>query len=195
VGKYSRVTLVACVIIGACLTVGASAGHAAPAEVEEVVAAVARDFYPEYVVDADGRPSGSAIDLMNAVASRAGLSVTYRVLESWADLMAALERGEADVIPVVSITRAREGRMLFTRPIVTSPSSLFVRRDTDDVRDWTDLAGRRVGVIAGGVSEELLGEREKSARLVPYARLQDALFALLSGEVDALISFQSSVWR
>ena len=132
---------------------------------------------------------------MNAVAKRAGLSVTYRVFETWSDLIAALERGDADLVPVVSVTRAREGRMLFTRPVVTSPASLFVRQDTDDVRGWSDLAGRRVGVIAGGVSEEILSEREASARLVPYARLQDALFGLMSGEVDALVSFQSSVWK
>ena len=50
-------------------------------------------------------------------------------------------------------------------------------------------------MIKGGVSEEVLSERGTSARLVPYARLQDALFGLLSGEVDALVSFQSSVWK
>ena len=194
-GAYKRFALLVFVIIGPLLIVGASAGRSAQAETKEVVAAVARDFYPEYVIDADGHPGGSGIDLMNAVAKRAGLSVTYRVFEAWSDLIAALERGDADVVPVVSITRAREGRMLFTRPLVTSPASLFVRQDTGDIRDWADLAGRRVGVIAGGVSEELLGEREKSARLVPYARLQDALFGLLSGEIDALVSFESSVWK
>ena len=88
-GAYKRFALL--VIIGACLIVGASAGHSAQAEPEEVVAAAARDFYPEYVVDADGRPGGFSIDLMNAVAKRAGLSVTYRVFEAWSDLIAALE--------------------------------------------------------------------------------------------------------
>jgi two-component system, cell cycle sensor histidine kinase and response regulator CckA len=194
-GEYRRFALLVFVIIGPLLVVGASAGHAAQAETKEVVAAVARDFYPEYVADAEGRPGGFSIDLMNTVAKRAGLSVTYRVFESWSDLIAALERGDADLIPVASVTRAREGRMLFTRPVVTSPASLFVRQDTDDVRGVSDLAGRRVGVIAGGVSEELLSGREASARLVPYARLQDALFGLMSGEVDALVSFQSSVWK
>src|SRR5512132_2009694 len=192
-GEYKRLALR--IIIGACLIVGAFAGHAAQAETKEVVAAVARDFYPEYVVDADGRPAGLGIDLMNATAKRAGLSVTYRVFEAWSDLVVALERGDADVVPVLSITPAREGRMLFTRPLVMSPASLFVRQDTADVRGLADLAGRRVGVIAGGVSEEFLSEREKSARLVPYARLQDALFGLLSGEIDALVSFESSVWK
>ena len=132
---------------------------------------------------------------MNAVAKRAGLSVTYRVFETWSDLIAALERGDADVAPVVSVTRAREDRMLFTRAVVTSPASLFVRQDTDDVRGLSDLTGRRVAVIEGGVSAEILSERDPSARLVPYARLKHALFDLLSGEVDALVSFESSVWK
>ena len=67
-------------------------------------------------------------------------------VRTWSDLIAALERGDADVVPVVSVTRAREARMLFTRPLVTSPASLFVRQDADDVRGWADLAGRRVAV-------------------------------------------------
>ena len=194
-GEYKRSALLVVVIFATCLIVDAFAGHSAQAETKELVAAVARDFYPEYVVDADGRPGGFGIDLMNAAAKRAGLTVTYRVFEAWSDVIAALERGDADVGPVVSVTRARERRMLFTRPVVTSPASLFVRQDTDDVRGVSDLAGRRVGVIAGGVSDEFLSEREASVRLVPYARLQDALFGLLSGEVDALVSFQSSVWK
>ncbi len=194
-GKYKRLDLLVFAIIGAVLIVGASGGRAARAETKEVVAAVTRDFYPEYVVDADGRPEGFAIDMMNEVAKRAGLSVTFRVFESWSDLIAALERGDADLIPVVSVTRAREGRMLFTRPVVTSPASLFVRQDTDDVRGLSDLTGRRVAVIEGGFSAEMVSERIPKARLVTYARLKHALFDLLSGEVDALVSFESSVWR
>ena len=104
-GAYKRLAVLVLVTIGACLFVG----HPSRAEPQEVVAAVARDFYPEYMIDTDGHPGGSGIDLMNAVAKRAGLSVTYRLFEAWADLIAALERGDADVVPVVSITRAREG--------------------------------------------------------------------------------------
>src|SRR5512132_2347412 len=67
-GEYKRFALLVFVIIGALLIVGASGGHAVQAETKEVVAAVAaRDFYPEYVVDADGRPGGFSIDLMAAV--------------------------------------------------------------------------------------------------------------------------------
>ena len=193
-GGYKRLAL-GFITIGACLFFGAFAGLPARAETKEVVAAVAHDFYPEYVVDADGRPGGFAIDMMNEVAKRAGLSLTYRVFDTWADLIVALERADADLVPAVAVTRAREGRMLFTRPLVMSRVSLFVRQDTDDVRGWSDLAGRGVAVIEGGFSAEILSERNPSARLVPYAPLKHALFDLLSGEVDALVSFESSVWK
>jgi hypothetical protein len=76
-GEYKRFALLVFVIIGPLLIVVAPGGYAAQAETREVVAAVARDFYPEYVMDADGHPGGSGIDMMNAVAKRAGLSVTY----------------------------------------------------------------------------------------------------------------------
>jgi len=191
--KY-RAFVWAVVVIGAVLSFD-PARAAAQDEPRNVVAAVARDFYPEYTLDAEGRPGGFGIDLMNAVAKRAGLTVTYRVFEAWSDLVTALERGEADLAPVVAITPAREQRLLFTRPVVTSSSTVFVRRDTDDVQGVSNLAGRRVGVIAGGVSEVVLSERQPGARLIPYPRLQDALFGLMSGEVDALVSFEGSVWK
>ena len=76
-GAYKRLAVLVLVTIGACLFVG----HPSRAEPQEVVAAVARDFYPEYMIDTDGHPGGSGIDLMNAVAKRAGLSVTTACLK------------------------------------------------------------------------------------------------------------------
>ena len=120
-GGYKRFALLVLVTIGACLFVGAFAGHPARAQTEPVIVGVPRDFYPEYAIGADDRPEGFGVDVMNAVAKRAGLSVTYRVFTTWSETLAALERGDIDVIPVVVITPARESRLLFTRPVLTSP--------------------------------------------------------------------------
>ena len=194
-GNYKRVASLFSVIV-AFLAGFACTGSASRADTEPVVAAVAYDLYPEYLVDTDGRPGGFAIEMMDALAKRAGVTVTYRLYQTWTDLLAALERGEADVVPVLSITPPRQERMLFTRPVLSSPaSSLFVEQDSAALRGWIDLAGRRVGVIASGVSGQLLGERHESAIVVPYGRLQDALIGLLSGEIEAVVSFQSSVWK
>ena len=178
--------LVLLVLIVACLFVGASAGVASQAETEPVIVGVPRDFYPEYAIGPDDRPGGFGVDVMNAVAKRAGLSVTYRIFPTWSETLAALERGDIDLIPVVVITPAREKSLLFTRPVLTSPMSIFVRRDAENIQSLADLAGRRMGVIKGGPVPEWLGKLERGPVLVPYPRLQDEMFALLLGEVDAI---------
>src|SRR5512132_3215879 len=187
--------LVLLVLIVACLFVGASAGVAPQAETEPVIVGVPRDFYPEYAIGPDDRPEGFGVDVMNAVAKRAGLSVTYRVFPTWSETLAALERGEIDLIPVVVITPGREKSLLFTRPVLTSPMSIFVRRDAENIQDLADLAGRRMGVIKGGPVPEWLGKLERGPILVPYPRLQDEMFALLLGEVDAIPPFEDSAWK
>ena len=187
--------LVLLVLIAACLFVGASAGVASQAETEPVTVGVPRDFYPEYAIDAEDRPEGFGVDVMNAVAKRAGLSVTYRVFPTWSETLAALERGDIDVIPVVVITPARESRLLFTRPFLTSRMSIFVRRDAENIQGVADLAGRRMGVIKGGPVPELFGEEERRPVIVPYGRLQDEMFGLLLGEVDAIPPFEDSAWK
>ena len=126
-GEYKRFAFL--VIIGACLIVGAFAGHWVHAETEPVIVGVPRDFYPEYAIDAEDRPEGFGVDVMNAVAKRAGLSVTYRVFTTWSETLAALERGDIDVIPLVVITPGRESRLLFTRPVLTSLSALAEQRE------------------------------------------------------------------
>ena len=131
-----RLALLVLITIGVCLSVGAFAGQPAQTGTESVIVGVPRDFYPEYAIGTDDRPEGFGIDVMNAVAKRAGLSVTYRVFATWSETLAALERGDIDVIPVVVITPARESRLLFTRPFLTLHMSMFVRRDPRTFGAW-----------------------------------------------------------
>ena len=66
---------------------------------------------------------------------------------------------------------------------------------TENIQRLADLAGRRVGVIKGGPVPEWLGKVERGPILVPYPRLQDEMFGLLLGEVDAIPPFEDSAWK
>ncbi|MBK8176855.1 MAG: transporter substrate-binding domain-containing protein [Rhodospirillales bacterium] len=165
------------------------------AERHVIIVGTLKNFYPEYTVDPNGRSDDFAIQMMDAVARHAGLSVSYRPFETLAEVFAALDHGDIDVIPLVTITRERERRMLFTRALLTLPTALFVRLDTENIRSWADLADRSIGVISSGISEELLKQRGLESRLVSYPRLQDALFGLMAGDIDALVSFENSVLK
>ncbi len=161
----------------------------------KIVAAVPENWPPEYSLNRQGRPEGFAVEILDAVASRAGLKVSYRVEKTFPEALAALDRGEVDVIPNMGITPERLARFAFTTPVETFSVSLWVRTDTRDVWDLQSLRGRRVAVVESNVAIGLLESRARHGfDLASFPDVHQALFALLSGQVDAL-AYPSPVIR
>lgn len=159
----------------------------------EVIAAVPRDSPPEYRLNEAGQPEGFAIELMNLIAQRAGFSVTYRVEDNWDEAIRSLREGRADLIPNLGDTEARRKEFGFTSSLETFRVSLFVRSDTFTIHGLADLAGRRVAVVRANVGETLLTLRPE-IHVESYPDFPDALFALLSGNVDALVYPEPWTW-
>ncbi len=145
----------------------------------EITAVVPRKFPPQYSVDDTGRPTGFAIDVMEGIAQRAGLRVTYLVKDHWSDVQQTLRSGEADIIPNLGSTANRKRDFNFTSPVETFPVSIFVRKETHDINELTDLAGRQAAVIKANVAVRLLQSRGNIGPGV-FKDLQDGLFALLA---------------
>ena len=157
----------------------------------EVIAVLPRNFSPHYIVTPDKPPTGFAIDVMNAVAKRSGLKIRYQVKDTWLDVHKALKSGEADLVPNMGITDDRKAFINFTSPVETLPVSIFIRSSTDDIQGAEDLTGKKVAVVSTNVALFLLRDR-KDIELVEFADIQNGLFALLSGDVDAF-AFPESV--
>ena len=151
-----------------------------------VVAAVPRDWPPQYSTDKNGRPIGFAIDVMNAVADRAGLTVTYKTYENFPEALDALARSEVDLIPNTGILPQRTSYSAFTEPVETFLVSIFVREDTHDLEGEADLVGRRLAIIEKNISTVLFGKRT-DIDLVIAPDVRTALFELLAGQVDAIV--------
>lgn len=162
------------------------AGGAAPvAEPSEVVAVVPGHWPPQYALDDSGRPVGFAIDVMEAVAARAGLRVRYTIAETFPEAYDLLRSGQADLIPNMGIVPSRRELFGFTAPVETFVVSLFVRSEYSAVSGLDDLAGRRVATVKYNVAVPLLSGRD-DIDLVIYPDVHEALFKLLAGHVDAL---------
>lgn len=157
-------------------------GVALPAE--RITAGVLKHWPPQYQM-VDGEPSGFAIEVMDRVSARAGLTVDYRLYDTFPEAIAALRRGEVDVIPNMGITPGRREFARFTVPVETFSVVWFVR-EASTVRRLEDLRGRSVGVVAANVAQPLL-EGARGLRVQTYASLEQAVFGLLNGEVAALV--------
>lgn len=161
---------------------------------EEVVAAVPRDFPPLYRSDSEGRPAGSAIEVMDLVAKYARIRVRYIVKPDWESTMEALRRGEAEIIPNLGVTPDRMVDFDFTNPLETLSLGIFVRGEAQGIEGMDDLDGVKTAVVKGNAAIAWLKSYPK-VKPVEFQNQEQALFALLSGEVDALIYPTTVIWR
>ncbi len=153
---------------------------------KNVIAAVPRSWPPQFQIDENGNPTGFAIDVIEAIAVRAGLKVTYLIKDSFADTVDALRDGEADLIPNSGIVPERMDKYAFTSPVETFVVSMFVRNDTNDINTVGDLIGRKLAVVETNVGLFMFKDR-KDIDVRVYRDVRTALFELVAGQVDALI--------
>jgi ABC-type amino acid transport substrate-binding protein len=146
---------------------------------------------PDFSLDAAGRPTGFAIELLEALAQRANLNVKYHLTSTYADQLAEVEAGRADLIPLFGVTAARNKRLDFTFPVAAYRLVLFAR-DGGDVRDIQSLEGRTVGAVAGSVAADLAADLP-GVQVMGLRNIEAAVAALVAGQVDAIVAFEPFV--
>jgi len=174
--------------------IGVLAFVPARAEQGRFTAAVLADFPPLYVISGDGRVDGFAMDTLRGVALRAGLEFDTLVVGTWAEAIDAVRSGRADVVPGISMTPDREREFRFTTPFETIPLLCFVRSDSVGIQALTDLVGRSVGVISRSTAQDLL-KTMAGIRIIGFNGIDEALFALLAGSVDAFVFPGPVLWQ
>jgi len=175
--------------ISVALAESQAPGVSSPAP-RNVVAVVPRLWPPQYLTDESGNPAGFAIDVMDAVAAMAGLTITYKTVDSFAKAVSTLKSGGADIIPNSGILPQRLDTFAFTVPVETFVISIFVRDDTHDLSVEADLVGRKLAVVETNIGKFLFGKRQDIDVQV-YKNVRTALFELIAGQVDAIVYPQS----
>jgi two-component system sensor histidine kinase EvgS len=170
-----------------CLVLLAPApAHAAHGKGGHLIGVVLKDFPPLYISDGEGGHSGFAIDVLVEVAERTGLRYELLEVENWGEAMSALETGRGDFIPGIGISQARQERFIFSDVFETIPVVCFVRNETYDIGGIDDLPGRRTAVMDRSAAQTVLG-KTAGMLLTPYNTIDEALFSLLAGKVDAFV--------
>lgn len=107
---------------------------------------------PYLYADVDGTISGLDIELISAIADRAGCEISF-AQASWSELLKRLRAGEVDVVAGASKTRNREAFARFSDPYRRETFALYVR-DTEASRyPSTVIAdvlalGMKIGVVS-----------------------------------------------
>ncbi|MEN9629043.1 MAG: hypothetical protein RJA10_2270 [Pseudomonadota bacterium] len=127
---------------------------------------------------------GLTVDLGTELGRRLGVPVQILVLPRVAEVVAAVQRGDADMT-ITNATAERAKGVDFTAPLVSLELGLLVRSGSPLASVAAmDQPGARVGVSQGSTTQRVLGEQVRQATLVPMPTLQAAGQALQAGQLD-----------
>ncbi|MFW6292551.1 MAG: transporter substrate-binding domain-containing protein [Spirochaetota bacterium] len=173
-------------LVLAALLFSASAVAQSPSDPATITIAAEPDYPPYSYVDEAGAPTGFAVELFRAVARAVGLDVTITT-GYWAEIRADLAAGRLDALPLVGRTPEREEIFDFTVPYLSLYGGIVVRDDDERFREFDDLDGRRVAVMAGDNAEEFLRRQETDYEIRTFPTFTDALEDVAAGRSDAVV--------
>jgi polar amino acid transport system substrate-binding protein len=164
---------------------------ALPARAQQPLKVAGQDVPPWVFHDQNSNAlSGVFVDLINAVAKDAGLSVQYQVMV-FGDLIPALASGKIDVIATnMAITPARAQQVDFSDPVYNAPPEVVVvgANDATAYRSLADLKDFPVGAQKGSIQLALLQRIGGFSEIRIYDTLEDAWSAVASGQIKAAVT-------
>ena len=157
-----------------------------PADAPEVIVATEHKNPPFEFKDEHGNTIGFDADILSAIGADQGFKVTV-VDARWSTIFEGLQAKEYRmVMGAIANTQERQAKFALSNIYAYAPNSIVVPADSP-IKEATDLAGKKVSIIAGSSSPEELADRKIKVNEVPVATAYLALVAVNDKQVDAAI--------
>lgn len=136
-----------------------------------------------------GRPpdvTGYDIEVMDAIAERLELQTTYENT-SFDTIFRDVAQGQFDIVAAAStITQGRERTVDFSDPYYEAQQALVITEDSD-ITSVEDLSGVVVGAQDATTGEAYANEETDASEVRGFPQGPDAIAALRTGQVEAVI--------
>jgi len=149
---------------------------------------VNEDFLPFTFFDERKRFRGLSADVIAKISLRTGLKFDAQKGASVDAMITRVNQGGADLLAALTPSIDRERRVRFSRPYLSTPFVLVTRNLPDSPNNMQDLAGRRLAIISGNASREMIEREFPAVQIVEAKSLADAFSLLAKGSVDASVS-------
>jgi len=137
------------------------------------------DWAPFEVITPAGEHQGIAADLLQLVATRAGVALTLVRTRDWDESLAAFQQGRCDLLSFLNQTPKRSGWLSFTDPVFIDRNVIVTHEDHPFVADLAALAGETM-VLPKGTSIEERVRRDFPQLTIRTTESEDEAFALVS---------------
>jgi polar amino acid transport system substrate-binding protein len=186
--RHVRAIGLLALVAAVALLAACNASPAAPAAKEKVTIATDATWAPfEFLNESDKKIVGFDIDLMDAIAAKANLDVTYTNV-AFDPLLAGMAQCQYDAaISSITITAERGKSMLFSNPYFKVGQVVVVAAGNTDIKGKDSLTGKKVGsqISTTGAME---AAKIQGATVKTYDDITLALQDLANGQIDAVIT-------
>ena len=142
----------------------------------------------------DGKPSGFMVELMNAVAGRMGLKVTY-ISTTFAAMLPSVRNHQYDTAAFgVLVTPKRQAVVNFSTAVGYGQAQL-VSRKSAPLSTLEDAAGKTVAITTGSALIPLLQKIAPKVSIKEFPNIASSTNALRAGQVDGLFTGNATAER
>jgi two-component system sensor histidine kinase EvgS len=149
---------------------------------------VMENFLPLSFFDEIGRFRGASADVLAKITARTGLQFDVVRSNSMVRQVDDVEAGRADLIAGMTPSSERESKVRFSRPYLTTPFILVNRTGADSSQTLEDMAGKRVALTQGVMSQDYFQNNFPNVQLVYTQNNDQAMGMVVKGEADAAIN-------
>ena len=141
-----------------------------------IILAIETTYAPFVFLDTNGQPAGLAQDYISLIQSKLGFQFEQRRFTTLDDILGKLRGGDVQIVNAVTKTPARLEYISFTKPFISVPNVIIVRKSQSGQVKEENLSGLKVSLVKSYAVTEYLANRglNFSSDLVP-----DDLTALL----------------
>lgn len=167
----------------------AAASAAAPAPAKVYVVGTDAAYAPFESQNEKGEIVGFDIDVVKAVAAKAGIEVKF-VNTPWEGIFKTLDQGDRDLlVSSITITDERKQTMDFSTPYFDAQQLIAVKENSK-VAKFDDLKKLKVGVQTGTTGDEVVSKLQgkNSTNIKRFESTPLALKELEAGGVDAVVA-------
>ncbi|MGV3532244.1 MAG: response regulator [Chthoniobacteraceae bacterium] len=138
-------------------------------------------------IDERGNLQGAARDYKALLEKRLGVRLEVIPAADWDESLQQLRERECDISLMTAETPSRAEFLSFTKPLMTLPLVIIVRREGAPVRNVSELAGQRLAVARNWPIHEKLRKDQRNIVLLPRDDVGSAISAVALGDADAYI--------
>ncbi|MFP4480875.1 MAG: transporter substrate-binding domain-containing protein [Desulfohalobiaceae bacterium] len=151
------------------------------------------DDWPPFDFSEHGVPQGYAIEYLEILGRKLGLSFEYLNGYTWAELLNLFREGKIDLLPSLWISESRKEYMLFTKPFLELPYVIVSRKHEKNAASLQDLTGKTVAAPQDYIQEEVFQETFPEIKVHQVDNPLQGLKAVAYGHAQAYIGYQGVV--